>query len=362
MYRYIITCVGVVFCVISQIQACTAFVLQNENSPVLAKNFDWNLDIGYLMTNKRGVAKTALIDEQNEQPARWVSKYGSVTFNQISKEFPQGGMNEEGLVIESLNLLETKYQAKDERPGLMELQWIQYQLDNHKSVQEVIDSHKNVRITQNKANLHFIVCDQYGEMLIIEYINGELIYHRGFNLSIPVIANSTYKDSLKAYQRVIDSKKSLVLNNRSLERFVTTACKLEDKSLGLFTEKIPDVAFDILSYSLVSTYRRDTCWSIVYDIQNRTIHFNSLSAKNVKMIDFADLEFGKNAKALVLDVNISSNENIKTQWMDYTTSLNRDLVRTALNHIILPGLKNNKLPDSVIEGLAMYPELIESTQ
>jgi choloylglycine hydrolase len=28
----------------------------------------------------------------------WISKYGSITFNQYGREFPTGGMNEKGLV------------------------------------------------------------------------------------------------------------------------------------------------------------------------------------------------------------------------------------------------------------------------
>ena len=35
-------------------------------------------------------------------PASWVSKYGSVTFNQYGRELPTGGMNEAGLVVETI--------------------------------------------------------------------------------------------------------------------------------------------------------------------------------------------------------------------------------------------------------------------
>ena len=38
------------------------------------------------------------------QPARWTSKFGSVTFNQYGKDNPMGGVNERGLVIEVMEL------------------------------------------------------------------------------------------------------------------------------------------------------------------------------------------------------------------------------------------------------------------
>ena len=35
-----------------------------------------------------------------EKPIEWISKYGSISFNQFGAEFPYGGINEEGLVVE----------------------------------------------------------------------------------------------------------------------------------------------------------------------------------------------------------------------------------------------------------------------
>ena len=64
-----------------------------------------------------------------EKPASWVSRYGSVTFNQYGREFPNGGMNEAGLVVELMWLDDTTYPATDGRPALDCLEWIQYQLD-----------------------------------------------------------------------------------------------------------------------------------------------------------------------------------------------------------------------------------------
>lgn len=66
------------------------------------------------MTNQRNVEKTALID-QKENPIKWISRYGSITFNQVGRDLPFGGMNETGLVVEHMSLPQTTYPTRDNR-------------------------------------------------------------------------------------------------------------------------------------------------------------------------------------------------------------------------------------------------------
>ena len=81
--------------------ACTSFVVKKDNRILLAKNLDWEISNGIILVNKKGVFKTAYCDCHRK--LSWTSRYGSVTFNQFGKEFPLGGMNEKGLVVEELN-------------------------------------------------------------------------------------------------------------------------------------------------------------------------------------------------------------------------------------------------------------------
>ena len=107
---------------------CTTFVINKDNQIVFGRNFDWMAGNGMIMINQRNVAKAAFIFPP-EKPARWVSKYGSVTFNQVGREMPYGGMNETGLVVENMYLRTSIYPPVDERPAVSEVQWIQYMLD-----------------------------------------------------------------------------------------------------------------------------------------------------------------------------------------------------------------------------------------
>ena len=80
--------------------ACTTFMLERGGERVVGKSYDWHMGQGLVMVNKRGVAKQSLPAKPGDQPAQWLSRHASVTFNQYGREFPAGGMNDAGLVVE----------------------------------------------------------------------------------------------------------------------------------------------------------------------------------------------------------------------------------------------------------------------
>ncbi|MEO6567574.1 MAG: hypothetical protein ABIO94_02325, partial [Opitutaceae bacterium] len=86
--------------------ACTGFQFRVGENCYLAKNHDFMIGDGLLCVNRRGLGKRSV---QVAQPAEWVARYGSVTYNQYGREMPNGGMNEAGLVVEMLWLHEAKY-------------------------------------------------------------------------------------------------------------------------------------------------------------------------------------------------------------------------------------------------------------
>lgn len=181
---------------------CSTFVLRKENVLLFGKNWDFYTGRGIIVINKRGIEKSSLV-MPHERPAEWVSKYGSVTFNQLGREFPYGGMNEKGLVIEIMWLDESVYPAPDERPTLNEVQWIQYQLDNCETVEDVIESMKHVRIGQNWSKIHYLVCDRPGNVAAIEFVDGKSVIHMGGSMPVAALTNSTYDDCerlLRAYE------------------------------------------------------------------------------------------------------------------------------------------------------------------
>lgn len=125
--------------------ACTTFCLKNPESLIYGRNYDFFIQTGFVVINRKGLEKTALV-QPPAIPVKWVSKYGSITFNQIMIDMPMDGMNEKGLVIAQMALSESKFPDKDNRPSLGGLQWMQYQLDNSATLNDVIENNKKVRI------------------------------------------------------------------------------------------------------------------------------------------------------------------------------------------------------------------------
>lgn len=77
---------------INKISACSAFFCDGQTK-YFAKNFDWGSGQGYIIKNISGQTKFAYGLRASIQ-TNWTSKYGSMTFNQICKEFPYYGINE----------------------------------------------------------------------------------------------------------------------------------------------------------------------------------------------------------------------------------------------------------------------------
>src|SRR5437588_12500069 len=97
--------------------ACTTFCLRSPGEVLFGRNYDFTIGDALIFVNKRGLSKTAT-DGDSRNPAKWVAKYGSVTFNQFGRENPTGGMNEMGLVVEQMWLDETEYPNDDARTTL----------------------------------------------------------------------------------------------------------------------------------------------------------------------------------------------------------------------------------------------------
>jgi len=335
--------------------ACSTFQLQHGKQLVVGKNFDFHTDIGMVIINKRNVAKTALLSSP-EKPARWVSKYGSITFNQVGREFPFSGINEAGLVVEIMWLEESKYPDPDERPAIGELQWIQYQLDNSSSVDEVIKSDAVIRISQSSP-VHFFVGDSRGKAAAIEFIDGKLVFHTADNLPVKVLTNHTYQKSLQYLKthKGFAGQEKLSFTRSSLDRFATAAKKIKDyRSQRQPSTPIVEYAFDILS---AVSQGKVTVWSIVYDVTHSRIYFKTVRENEIKIIRLQDVDFTCGPPVKVLDMNTDLKGNVTKQFVDYTTEMNRKMVFSVFNNYKANNFMEG-ISDSALEVLARFPETL----
>ncbi len=244
--------------------------------------------------------------------ASWISKYGSVTFNQIGKEFPYGGINEKGLVIEQLWLSNSEYQD-NKSATISELEWIQYQLDQYDSVDEVI---KNVHTLTIKpiATVHYFLADARGVSAVIEFINGEAVIDRKQDRT-QVITNETSADSQNYFSGLSNIDRT---SRHALDRYSILRQELNVQSLSV------SEAFSKLKTVEESQADYKTYGSIVYDIDKLEIYYSSLSHPNIKKVSLSDFNFAQNTVTEFARINTD-----QTSFTFYSPADNLKLVENT---------------------------------
>jgi penicillin V acylase-like amidase (Ntn superfamily) len=317
---------------------CTTFVLQKDGRLVFGRNLDWHVGEGLLIANPRRVKKRALVlpmSARETHPAQWVSQYGSVTFNSLGRDFPTGGMNEAGLVIEIMWLDATQYPPPDARPELHVLQWTQYLLDTCRTVEEVLATDAEVRISQDSTlPQHFLICDADGRVATIEFLEGKRVVHRADNLPHACLANSTYAESIRhsAMHQGADGSRTIPDGDGSIERFVRTAARID--AFARADQDVVDYAFDMLD-GVNQGYELDahsTVWSVVYDIGEKRILFRTHNHREIRRLELSQLKFDCAQPVPVWDVLSGGAGDITGRWTRFTAELNRETARKNVTH------------------------------
>jgi penicillin V acylase-like amidase (Ntn superfamily) len=306
--------------------ACTTFLLSKEGKYFFGRNYDWVTGNGIVLVNARGLQKTSLKAEGGKM-LNWVSQFGSVTFNQYGKENPTGGMNEKGLVVELMWLQEARYPGKDSRPALDVLQWIQYQLDCSESVEDVIATDRLLRIASSgNAPLHYLVADARGAAATIEFLDGRMVVHKGPDLPYPVLANTVYSEALE--RTAPASQQALKpFNDNSLARFAT-ACSMVARFRDPATKAAPvDYAFSILNKVAQGDF---TKWSIVYDINDRSLYFTTHDHKERKTLSLSGIDFSCSAPLRAFPLESPKSGDIASALAPLDASTHRAILEKSV--------------------------------
>jgi penicillin V acylase-like amidase (Ntn superfamily) len=152
-------------------RACTCFCLDTPDGPVFGSNLDLFIPgDGLVFINQRGIAKESFpsLAGATGRTAKWVSRYGSVTFNLAGREWAFGGMNEAGLVLGTMELRASEFPRRDERPALPIGPWAQYVLDTCGTVREAIQVDSKVRIEDPAPPVHYLIADADGDCAALE--------------------------------------------------------------------------------------------------------------------------------------------------------------------------------------------------
>jgi len=305
---------------ISRTSACTRIVYLGENGQVItARSMDWADDI---LTNlwifPRGMQHHG---EPGPQAIQWTSKYGSVIASGYDISTTDG-MNERGLVVNALWLVESVYPSTENgKAGLAVSIWAQYVLDNFATVDEAVGALARepfVAVTANVpgqdrlATLHFSISDQTGDSAIVEYLKGKQVIHHGKQFQ--VMTNSpTYEEqlALSEYWRQIGGTVMLPGTNRSADRFarasfyVNAIPKSEDPAIAVAS------AFSVIRnvsvpYGISTPDQPNissTRWRTVSDQKRLVYYFESALAPNTFWVDLKDIDFSaETGKVMKLDL------------------------------------------------------------
>jgi len=290
----------------------TAFFVHHDR-PLLARNYDWKSGHGFVVKNLQGQKKFAY-GWAGVNPASWISKYGSITFNQFGKEFPIGGMNEAGLVVEQILLPHSIYPDHG-GPTLSNSEWVQYQLDNFATVNELLRNVEYLQIYPLET-VQFFVADKKGNAIVIDFVQGKIGIHE-ISQGHMVLTTESYLDADHFFDREQSLGERTISSN--LDRYV----HLKEKLKKIEVDEVY-IAFGLLGQVASDKAPYMTQWAVVYDLELTKVHFKSKVDQEEKIIDFKTLDFSVEAQVQV--VNISDNS---VQWKPYNSDVIRFLFQKS---------------------------------
>ena len=312
--------------------ACSTVLLARGPVLLLGHNLDERTDFpGFVCVNKRDVFKVGCRWDELRSPAKgfspalsWISAYGSVTFSSLGRDLPDAGINEAGLAIEEMSLTDGAYPLMDPRPALFQMQWIQYHLDNCRTVEEVIRSASLV--VPHGWPWHFFVCDRSGNRAAIEYIHERLVVHTGPSMPAAALCNDTYQSTLAELGRYqgFGGRRRLSLTDLNIPSFVRAAKMLSDYD-PVSGPSAVDYCFSILQ-NLSSTLTRR---SYVVDLRNRVIYFRTGAVPGIRHFRLEALDFGSATPVQVLDLNVRGTGDVTGRFEAYTLDANRRVSRVT---------------------------------
>ena len=298
--------------------ACTRCMRAfKDGTVIVGRSMDWMEDPGSeIWVFPRGMKRHG-----NAGPSslEWTSRYGSVAVSFYGVATVDG-MNEKGLVANTLYLAESDYgKSVADRKNLSIGGWAQYVLDHFATVAEAVAALQQEPFTIVAPVLpngepgvgHLSLSDPSGDSAILEYVGGRLHVHHGREYN--VMTNSPPFDqqlALDAYWKRIGGDVMLPGTIRADDRFVRTSFYIDAIPEDLADTKAIAAVFSVIrnaSAPLGITTPNEpnvasTIWRTVHDQKNRILYFDSATSPTVFWVplESVDLAVGAPVKRLPL--------------------------------------------------------------
>jgi choloylglycine hydrolase len=341
-------------------QACTrALYVAKDGTVIVGRSMDWGEDMkSNMWVLPRGMKRDG---RGGKNTIAWESKYGSLIVSAYDIGTAEG-MNEKGLVVNELALVESNYGRPAAGEKVISLStWPQYVLDNFATVAEAVaDLRKEsfrvqtvVLGTGRPANMHLVISDATGDSAVFEYVDGKLVIHHGKQYR--VVTNSpTYDKQLAIMEYWKDAggtSKSLPGTSRAADRFVRTSFLLDvlpAVASPTYISGTPEQSFKFQAPMAVLSLMRSvgtplgfaneeqpwvssTIWRTVSDSTNRVVIFDSAltPATFWVKLDELDLKPGAPVRKLQLAGGRTYSGNAVDQFVDAKLFTFQDLTDVA---------------------------------
>jgi len=255
-------------------------------------------------------------------PARWTSKYGSLTIDNVG-----AGVNETGLSVDMLYLDGSAYATPDQTtPCVSFLKVPMYLLDNAATVSECLALLRKVLVVAEKYNgnvpgMHFAIRDASNDAAIIEFVNvagpgghllgPQMVVYHGQNYDV-MTNEPPLPRQLNYYQQFASGKKGLGGDFNALDRFVR---------LKMFKKTLPDGStqwenvFNV--FLLMDTTHTvpgsvdysgkehgelwPNVWTTVVDVDNTIFYLKLANYPNIIWVDLRNIVFDSLTQIGTLD-------------------------------------------------------------
>ena len=344
----------------SPVAACTrALYVAKDGTVIVGRSMDWGEDMASNMwVLPRGMKRDG---RGGKNTISWKSKYGSLIVTAYDIGTAEG-MNEKGLVVNELALVESDYGKPAKGDKVISLStWPQYVLDNFATVAEAVADLQQekfrvqtiVLATGRPANMHLVISDATGDSAMFEYVDGKLVIHHGKEYK--VVTNSpTYDKQLaimEYWKEAGGLEKSLPGTSRAADRFVRATYLLDalpSETSENYISGTPQQDFKFQAPMSVLSLMRSvgtplgfsleeqpwvssTIWRTVSDSTNRVVIYDSAMTPATFWVklDELDLKPGAPVKKLELAGGKTYSGNAVDKFVDAKLFTFQDLTDLA---------------------------------
>lgn len=297
--------------------ANNSFTINSRDTIIFGKSFKNATSIGFLIYSPSNTEKKSW--DNGYKTISWISKYRSITFNQYSKDLPVSGMNEMGLVVDIVPLVETSYSYKSNFLNINEFEFVKYSLDNFSSVEEVVEFAKKTNIVPLFDKVQYLIADKKGNSAVIEYIDGNTIILQKDKLPYNILTNNSYACSIEEINK--DEKKRTE-DSESFIKLINT----------IYSNKLVDLSYENIFNIIAGSSASKAKWEIIYDITALKVLFKTSESPAIKEIEFNKMKDNKSNKFIA--VNSVAVGNIDNKLKNITSEDNIELMNNIFK--ILP--------------------------